>query len=71
MASAIQNTLRALEQAAKKLRRLEFRPTDDVSSTLSAWDDVLKVEFKPAPSAQCAVELALLDLYGKLLEQTR
>jgi L-alanine-DL-glutamate epimerase-like enolase superfamily enzyme len=66
---SVPSTMGALERAAEKLSHLELNPAQDVSAKLTAWDAVSKADLHHAPSAQCAVELALLDLFGKLLEK--
>lgn len=60
-------TLSTLQRVAEKMKNLELYPTDNVIEKITGLHHDFRNEFDRSPSAQCAVEVALLDVYGKLL----
>ena len=63
---SIQSTIMTLRRMAEKMHRLELNHTDDVVEKIIEWENAVGGDLAKAPSANCAMELALLDIYGKI-----
>jgi L-alanine-DL-glutamate epimerase-like enolase superfamily enzyme len=63
---SIQATLATLRRVAERLRGTQLNNGDNVLERIRALQEGLAGELARAPSAKCAMELALLDTYGKL-----
>ena len=66
---SINATMTALEFVADKMRHMELNPSDSVIDAIAALQHDYSRVLDPHPSAKCAMELALLDAYGKMLSQ--
>lgn len=63
---SIQSTIDALCLVAEKIKNLSIHPTDNVIEKIQSLHVDLNRELNRSPSAKCAMELALLDIYGKM-----
>lgn len=66
---SVKSTIAVLQRISEKMQRLVLNHTDNVIEIITAWENALKDDLVNAPSAQCAMELALLDTYGKMLDK--
>lgn len=66
---SINSTISTLQMIADKINKIEVRSNDNVLEKILTLHHDFKDDLDRAPSAKCAMELALLDLYGKILSQ--
>jgi L-alanine-DL-glutamate epimerase-like enolase superfamily enzyme len=66
---SISTTIAALQSVADDMRDMELKPSDNVIDSIVALQRDLGSVLDPHPSAKCAMELALLDAYGKMLSR--
>ena len=66
---SIQSTIAALQSVADNMRDIELKPSDNVIDRIAALQHDFSGLLDPHPSAKCAMELALLDAYGKMLSR--
>ncbi len=66
---SIQSTIAALHSVADNMREIELKPSDNVIDRIAVLQHDLSGLLDPHPSAKCAMELALLDAYGKMLSR--
>lgn len=63
---SIQSSTDALRLVAEKIKNFTLQPTDNVIEKIQSLHFDLNHELNESPSAKCALELALLDIYGKM-----
>lgn len=63
-------TREVLQRMAEKMDRLAWDPAESVIDNLARWERHLGSDIVAAPSARCAMELALLDACGQIGEKS-
>ncbi len=66
---SVDATIAALQLIAGKMRNLELKPSDNVIDTIVSLQHDFSNILDRNPSAKCAMELALLDAFGKMVSR--